>query len=60
MEFPHFALIQRKTWLPWMVLVSDWLIHLKISSETAWPNVRCATQSQASAPLVLITKGRCQ
>jgi hypothetical protein len=35
----HLVAIRLQTWPPKTILVSDWLISLKIfSSETAWPN----------------------
>ena len=39
MKFPHFVLIRQKTLSPWMIRVSDWLIHFKVFfSEIAWPD----------------------
>ena len=38
-KIAHFVPIRLQTWPPQAILVSDWLISIKIvSSETAWPN----------------------
>ena len=39
-KIAYFVSIGQKRWLPWTILVSDWLIvdTLKIFSETSWPN----------------------
>ena len=34
----HVVLTRLQTWPPKAILVSDWLISKKISSDTAWPN----------------------
>ena len=37
-KMANFVPIRQQTWLPQAILVSDWLIHIKIFSETSWPD----------------------
>jgi hypothetical protein len=40
-KIAHFILIGQKTWLPWAILVSDWLKHKKSSPLKLGGTINC-------------------